>query len=103
MPIDFLLTLFRTQLVHSKITLIRMHETKFFFYVLMKTGYFNTGFVFLRYKNTNQYQAKFSRKIHTKISKKEIFLNFLFPFFFGRTHLLGLGPTIRAGPELAQP
>jgi len=76
----------------------RMHETKFFFYVLMKTGYFNTGFVFLRYKNTNQYQAKFSRKIHT-----EIFLNFLFPFFLGRTHLLGLGPTIRAGPKLAQP
>ena len=81
----------------------RMHETKFFFYVLMKTGYFNTGFVFLRYKNTNQYQAKFSRKIHTKISKKEIFLKFLFPFFLGRTHLLGLGPTIRAGPKLAQP
>ena len=64
-----------------------MHETKIFFYVLMKTGYFNTGFVFLRYKNTNQYQAKFSRKIHT-----EIFLNFLFPFFFGPDPSIGAGP-----------
>jgi len=26
-----------------------------FFDVLTKTGYFNTGFVSLRYKNTNQY------------------------------------------------
>jgi len=26
-----------------------------FFYILMKIGYFNTEFVFLRYTNTNQY------------------------------------------------
>jgi hypothetical protein len=34
-------------------------ESKTFFFnffdVLTKTGYFNTGFVSLRYKNTNQY------------------------------------------------
>jgi hypothetical protein len=36
----------------------RMHENKnmiFFFNVLTKTGYFNTIFVSLRDKNTNQY------------------------------------------------
>ena len=37
----------------------RMHENKtflkYFIYVLTKTGYFNTGFVSLQYKNTNQY------------------------------------------------
>jgi len=38
----------------------RMHENKtFYFYififVFMKTRYFNTGFVSLQYKNTNQY------------------------------------------------
>jgi len=27
----------------------------YFLYVLTKTGYFNTGFVSLQYKNTNQY------------------------------------------------
>jgi len=69
-----------------------MHETKFFFYVLMKTGYFNTGFVFLRYKNTNQYQAKFSRKIH-KNFKKRNFFKFFVSFFFGPD------PSIRAGPN----
>jgi hypothetical protein len=30
-------------------------KTCFFFNVLTQTGYFNTGFVFLQYKNTNQY------------------------------------------------
>jgi hypothetical protein len=35
-----------------------MHENKtFFFDVLTKTGFFNSGFVSLRYKNTNQYYA----------------------------------------------
>ena len=32
----------------------RMHENKTFFYVLTKIRYFNTGFVSLQYKNTNQ-------------------------------------------------
>ena len=45
----------------------RMHENKtFFFYVLTKTGYFNTGFVSLQYKNTNRYWSKYSNKITTK-------------------------------------
>ena len=36
-----------------------MHENKIFFCnVLMKIGYFNTEFVSLRYKNTNQYYTK---------------------------------------------
>jgi len=36
----------------------RMYENKIFFIffnVLMKIGYFNTGFVSLQYKNKNQY------------------------------------------------
>ena len=40
----------------------RMHENKTFYFfiflffnVLMKTEYFNTGFVSLQYKNTNRY------------------------------------------------
>jgi hypothetical protein len=36
--------------------LSRMHENKkYFFFILTKTWYFNTGFVSLQYKNTNQY------------------------------------------------
>ena len=41
----------------------RMHEKKVFFFIFFiyflqhfrEIGYFNTGFVFLQYKNTNQY------------------------------------------------
>jgi hypothetical protein len=37
----------------------RMHENKTFLFLffddLTKTGYFNTGFVSLQYKNTNRY------------------------------------------------
>jgi len=40
----------------------------YFFQCFDKTGYFNTGFVSLQYKNTNQYQEKFSRKIWGKIT-----------------------------------
>jgi len=39
---------------------------------------------------------KYTEKIQFK---KKI----IFSFFLGCTQLLGLGPTIRAGPELAQP
>jgi len=30
-----------------------MKQKKIFFYVLMNIGYFNTGFIFLQFKNTN--------------------------------------------------
>jgi len=46
----------------------RMYENKTFFFT--KTRYFNTGFVSLQYKNTNQYRSKCSKK-HTR--KSQIF------------------------------
>jgi hypothetical protein len=57
----------------------RMHENKIFliyfiFYVLTKTGYFNTGFVSLQYKNTNRYWSKYSNKI----TENHIFLKGFF-------------------------
>jgi len=57
----------------------------------MKTRYFNTGFVSLQYKNTNQYWSKCS-KIYEKITKKNLkiffeFIIILFIFLF-----FGLGP-----------
>jgi hypothetical protein len=51
-----------------------------FFYVLPKTRYFNTGFVFLQYKNTNQYWSKCSRKIRGEITN---FLKIFFWIFLG--------------------
>jgi len=39
----------------------------------MKTGYFNTGFVSLQYKNTNQYWLKCSKKIYGKSHFKNKF------------------------------
>jgi hypothetical protein len=68
----------------------RMHENKAFcvcvynFYnVSMKTGYFNTNFVFLQYKNTNH-----------KINIREKTAN-LSSFFFwagsSSIHVVGLG------------
>ena len=38
----------------------------FFFNILEKTGYFNTGFIFLWYKNTNHYDAKLIEKYTRK-------------------------------------
>jgi hypothetical protein len=62
-------------------------KTKYFFfcYVLTKTRYFNTGFVSLQYKNTNQYWSKCSEIFAENHS---FFLNnfwrkFFFFFFFG--------------------
>jgi len=42
-----------------------MHENKniFCFNVLTKIGYFNTRFIFLQCKNTNQYYAKLINNI----------------------------------------
>jgi len=75
-----------------------MHENKtfyfifylFFYFVLTKTRYFNTGFVSLQYKNTNQYCAKLIKKIYGKITNffEKIFEIFLFNFF---DFFLGLG------------
>ena len=44
----------------------------------MKIGYFNTGFVSLQYKNTNQYCAKLIEKYTEKSQKKfeEFFIFF---------------------------
>jgi hypothetical protein len=62
-----------------------MHENKdmrlyIYIYVSTKIRYFNTGFVFLRYKNTNQYWAKWieKHKRKTQIFKKYIFLIIFF-------------------------
>jgi hypothetical protein len=40
---------------------MRENKTFYFFNVLTKTRYFNTGFVFLQCKNTNQYWSKCSK------------------------------------------
>jgi len=71
-------------------------KTKHFIFIFlyiffMKTRYFNTGFVSLQYKNTNQYWSKCS-KIYEKITKKNLkiffeFIIILFIFLF-----FGLGP-----------
>jgi len=58
----------------------------FLFYIFdvsIKTGYFNTGFVSLRYKNTNQYQTILI-KICRKINKffKGFFRIFFILFFY---------------------
>jgi hypothetical protein len=37
------------------LTACMKQKKNIFFYVLMNIGYFNTGFVFLQYKNTNRY------------------------------------------------
>jgi len=70
----------------------RMHENKKkYFFILTKTLYFNTGFVSLQYKNTNQYWSKYS-KIFWK--------NHRFEFFFAGpspAHGGGAGPAGLAG------
>jgi len=74
-----------------------MHENKTFFfcYVLTKTRYFNTRFIFLQYKNTNQYWSKCS-KIFAENHRffKIIFeKKFFFFFFLGRARPIWLGWT----------
>jgi len=94
----------------------RMHENKifflfyFYFFVLPKTGYFNTKLVSLQYKNTNQCWLKYSRKKKQNITDflKHFYFLFLFyfNFFFGvrpsPAHVAGLDPAnLRswAGPD----
>jgi len=92
----------------------RMHENKtFYFYififVFMKTRYFNTGFVSLQYKNTNQYWSKYS-KIYEKITNFfwTYFLNLLLFFYLffwagsSSARVAGLDPAVLSG-SLAQP
>jgi hypothetical protein len=58
----------------------------------MKTWYFNTGFISLRYKNTNQYFAKLIEKYTGKPQK---FLRRFLNFFFTGTssvHVAELDP-----------
>jgi len=62
----------------------------------MKTGYFNTGFVSLQYKNTNWYWSKCSKKY---MRKSQIYF---FKIFFGIFVFFWLGPARpmwRAGPS----
>jgi len=82
---DFLLLLFFRDLIVCM-------KTKTFFYVLTKTGYFNTGFESLQYKNTNQYWSKCS-KIYEKMT---IFWKDYFWNFFSRW--ARPGPCGGAGP-----
>jgi hypothetical protein len=63
-------------------------KTKYFFYffnVLTKTRYFNTGFISLQYKNTNRYWSKCNKKFCGKsyFFKKN---------FFDEFNFFGLGP-----------
>jgi hypothetical protein len=74
----------------------RMHEKKIFYFfnfVLTKTIYFNTGFVSIQYKNTNQYCAKLIKKIYIYMGISRIFLK-RFLKFFDLIFLIffGLGP-----------
>ena len=58
----------------------------------MKTGYFNTEFVSLQYKNTNRYWSKYSNKITEKSHSLEKNLkNF---FFWARPNPAGLSRII---------
>jgi len=69
----------------------RMHKNKkYFFFILTKTWYFNTGFESLQYKNTHQYWSKYS-KIFWK--------NQIFDFFARPSppHGAGLDPAGLAG------
>ena len=71
----------------------RMHENKtfliyFIFYVLTKTGYFNTGFVSLQYKNTNRYWPKYSNKItENRIFWNDLFWELFLIFFLKKKHV----------------
>jgi hypothetical protein len=63
------------------------------FNVLMKTWYFNTRFVSLRYKNTNQYFTKLIEKYTGK--SQNVLRKFLKLFFFAGSssiHVAGLDP-----------
>ena len=66
-----------------------------FFNVLTKTGYFNTEFISLQYKNTNRYWSKCNKKIYRK---SHFFLNFFLMnlIFLGSTQP---GPCGGAGPS----
>jgi hypothetical protein len=57
----------------------------FYIYISKKAWYFNTEFVFLWYKNTNQYYKKLieNTQENHKVFWKKIFWNFL--IFFGLT------------------
>jgi len=66
------------------------------FLCLTKTRYFNTGFVSLQYKNTNQYWSKYSKKY---TGKSKIFWKYFFDFFCWA----GPGPPISGGAGLALP
>jgi len=59
----------------------------------MKTWYFNTGFVSLRYKNTNQY---FTKLIEKYTGKSQNFLRKFLKIFFwagcSSVHVAGLDP-----------
>jgi len=73
-------------------------KQRYFFNVLTKTRYFNTGFAFLRYKNTNWYEPKFSKKIRREITyfPKYIFFGFFLDW-------AGLGPLILGWAGLVRP
>ena len=66
-----------------------------FFNVLTKTMYFNTGFVSLQYKNTNQYWSKCSKKF---MENHRFFWNNFWIFF-----LAGPKPAHVAGLDAASP
>jgi hypothetical protein len=75
----------------------------------MKTKYFNTRFVPLQYKNTNQYWSKCSKK-YTRKSQifLKIFFEFIIIFYFyfwagsSSARVAGLDPAVLSG-SLAQP
>jgi hypothetical protein len=91
---DFLLLLFLRDLAVCI-------KTKTFFYVLTKTGYFNTGFVSLQYKNKNQYWSKCSKIFAENHRFFEInFEDFFSLFFLGWAQP---GPCGWAGPSRPQP
>ena len=70
-----------------------MHENIFFFFfncfcilkVLMKTGYFNTGFVFLRHKIQIDNKQKKHKSKGGKITNIEKYLFILIFFEMGRS------------------
>ena len=82
----------------------RMHENKTFFFY--KNQVFNTGFVSLQYKNTNQYWSKCSKIF----AENHRFLKRIFWFFFIfragpiPAHVVGLDPAHLCGwAGLSQP
>jgi hypothetical protein len=70
-------------------------KTKHFFYILIKTRYFNTGFVSLQYKNTNQYWSKCSKIF----AKNDRFFEIIFEEIFLFSGWAQPGPCGWAGPS----